>query len=228
MVHGGALTGSGAGPDEPTFLRVLCHELGTPIASVRALARALTDPATPLPVEQRAEALALIAGHAEHLTAILDAVRVVTEHLPGPHGGRAQVPARLADVIAGAADAARLTGLLVDIGPRVQAVTIDVPAVRRIVTNLLENARRHGAAPVRLAARRHRQGLWIAVSDDGPGMPADVAARVFDPDTPAADAAHGLGLWIVTQLVTMLGGHVRRAPHRDVGTGIEVVLPLPD
>lgn len=227
MDHGGAVTGPGQDLDDSAFLRVLCHEFRTPVASVQALARALTQPATRLSAEQRIEAARLIADHAEHLSALIEAVGAVAEHLPRSANASGRTRVRLAEVVTGAAHAAGLPALDAHIAPLVEAVTIDVPTVRRIVTNLLENARRHGAEPIHLRADHHEHSLRILIVDGGPGLPAEVSASAFRDDAPTAEGPHGLGLWIVTQLVTMLAGAVRAEPNEPCGTRIEVVIPLP-
>jgi two-component system OmpR family sensor kinase len=222
--HSDAMTGGVRGSDERHVLRVVCHEFRTPIASVRALARELAKGSTRLSVEQRGEAVRLIADHADHLSAMLEAVGAVAEHLP--RTSRTAV-VDLAGVIAGASAAAGVMRLDVDIAHTVETVAIDVPAVRRILTNLLDNARLHGAEPIRVQAGEHARGLRILVIDSGPGMPAGVAANAFRADPAPVGDAHGLGLWIVAQLVTMLGGRVRVHASDLSGTRIEVVLPLP-
>lgn len=225
--HGDALTRAGQSRDDQGLLRVLCHEFRTPVASVQALARALTKPSTALSTEQRVEAARLIADHAEHLSAMLDAVGAVAEHLPKATTDPRRTVIRLVELMSGAAHAAGLPQLDVDVAPLVEAVRIDGPTVRRIVTNLLENARQHGAEPIRLHADQHARALRILVVDSGPGMPSDVAALAFRHDTTAPDGPHGLGLWIVTQLVAMLDGTVRTERNDPTGTRVEVVLPLP-
>jgi K+-sensing histidine kinase KdpD len=208
-------------------VRVLCHEFRTPVASVQALARALADDAGPLSTTQRVEAARLIRDHAEHLTAVLEAVGTVAEHLPAAFARSQPSTVRLADVVTAAADAAGVRELDLHIAPAVATVALDVPGVRRILTNLLENARRHGRAPFVVRIERQDGALRITTTDHGPGMPSDVAARAFREGPAPTHGPHGLGLWIVTQLVTMLGGAVRACPNRPTGTCIEVMLPLP-
>lgn len=227
MEHGDALTRAGQSQDDQGLLRVFCHEFRTPVASVQALARALTKPSSALSTEQRVEAARLIADHAEHLSAMLDAVGAVAEHLPKAATSPRRRVVRLVELISGAASAAGLPQLDVHVAPLMEAVAIDAPTVRRIVTNLLENARQHGAEPIHLHADQHAHALRILVTDSGPGMPADVAALALRQESPAPDGPHGLGLWIVTQLVAMLDGTVRTERNEPTGTRIEVVLPLP-
>ena len=82
--------------------------------------------------------------------------------------------------------------------------------------------------------RRGPQTVVLSVEDDGPGIPAHLAERIFDPgfstrraERPWPDAAHhGLGLSIVRQLVEEAGGSIRAVspPHR--GARFEIELPL--
>lgn len=212
--------------DTTTLLRVMCHEFRTPITAVRALARALTGPAAQLETDQRLTAARLIVDHAEHLAAMLEAVRVVAEHMPVTAQPPRPATVRLADLVAGAADAAGVVGLEVDIAPTADTVAVDATTVRRILTNLLENARRHGRAPIALSATRHGRQLRVVVTDSGPGMPAEVVTQVIHGGAPAMDGSGGLGLWIVTQLVAMLRGTVRAGANQPRGARVEVMLPL--
>lgn len=226
MDQGDAMTSGDPRSDERHVLRIMCHEFRAPIASVQALAQALMQDASRLSIAQRGEVIRLIAGHADHLSAMLEAIGAVAEHLPRNRTGPRTAAVNLASVISGASAAAGVMRLDVDIAQAVEFVVIDVPAVRRILTNLLDNARVHGAEPIRLRAERHACGLRVVVTDRGRGMSADVAATALRADLAPVDAAHGLGLWIVAQLVTMLGGRVRIQATGPTGTCIEVVLPL--
>jgi signal transduction histidine kinase len=227
LSSGGALTG-GEGADDHGLLPVPSPEFGARIASVHGLARALTR-TTGLSGDERAEALRLATDHAAHLTAMLDAVRVVAEHLPGSLAGtERRTSTSLEDLVWDAAHAANLQRLTVYIAPVVGVVTIDVSGVRRILTDLLEKACTYGAEPIRLDADYHAGGLRILIIASGPGMSADRAVRAFDHDVPAADTSYGLRLWIVTQLVTMLGGTMAARTNDPTGTRVEVRLPLTD
>jgi PAS domain S-box-containing protein len=76
------------------------------------------------------------------------------------------------------------------------------------------------------------EGPYIAltVSDDGTGMPAEVAERVFDPffTTKGPDEGTGLGLATVHGIVTEAGGHVSVETENGVGTTFTILLPLMD
>jgi signal transduction histidine kinase len=112
-----------------------------------------------------------------------------------------------------------------------QAVTVrgDPRLLRRLVRNLLDNARRHGAGS-RVSALVGREGgrALMRVCDRGPGVPAGERERIFDPfyRLPGAgpDGA-GLGLALVRQIARRHGGEARCQPRDGGGSCFEVELP---
>jgi signal transduction histidine kinase len=117
-----------------------------------------------------------------------------------------------------------LTGGLVVIG--------DHDGLRRAVGNLLSNAVRLSPAGgvVTVAAGRAGGWLWVAVADQGPGIPAADQARVFDRfwrggSGSGRERRTGLGLAIVRQIVESHGGQA--ALHSALGQGSTFVLWLP-
>jgi signal transduction histidine kinase len=108
-------------------------------------------------------------------------------------------------------------------------VSADPALLRRLVRNLLDNARVHagGATEVRVEAG---DGVArIVVDDAGAGIPAADRARIFEPFYRAEGAARGsgfgLGLAIVRQIATAHGGAVEYAPRPGGGSRFTVTLP---
>lgn len=104
----------------------------------------------------------------------------------------------------------------------------DASLLRRLVRNLLENARVHagGATAVRVARVGH--GAQIIVEDGGAGIPAADVERVFEPFFRAQAAGKpgmGLGLAIVRQIARLHGGEV--SYERREGGGSRFVVALP-
>jgi two-component system osmolarity sensor histidine kinase EnvZ len=97
------------------------------------------------------------------------------------------------------------------------ALSLDVPAdltlklradaVRRAVTNLVDNARRH-AQHVTLAAMAQGRSVLVTVDDDGPGIPADRRESVFRPFESGSVGGTGLGLSIARDIVRAHGGEI--------------------
>ena len=102
----------------------------------------------------------------------------------------------------------------------------------RAVGNLLRNAEKYAARQVLLRARRFDGRVEIAVEDDGPGIPAQEAERVFEPfyrldrSRDRATGGFGLGLSIARKAVLLHGGtlHVERTALG--GARFVIGLPL--
>jgi len=110
-------------------------------------------------------------------------------------------------------------------------VEVDPDALRRVLTNLLDNAVRHARTSVTVDVHRRKQGIVIEVRDDGPGIPQEDRARAFDRFTRFDEArtrdegGSGLGLAIVAELVRLHGGRVELG---DALPGLVAAVHLPD
>lgn len=193
-------------------LQVLVHEFRTPITSLEALMEALTS-SSPMSASDQEAGLQLAGRHAHHLGEMLDALSdVALSRRPTFSSGRVR-HVEVADVIGAAADAVGLApprlrvSLIGDIG----AVTVNAQGLRRVLTNLLENASRHGRdAPVDVTCARSGDELVISVLDRGPGIPPESLGELTSKYVSAGGqrGTAGLGLWIVQQIVEAMGGRV--------------------
>ena len=104
----------------------------------------------------------------------------------------------------------------------------DPRLLRRMIRNLLENARRHGAPPVDVRVRRVGAAIELTVRDHGPGIPDAAGEDVFRPfrrlGTTEATGA-GLGLALVRQIAQRHGGEARYLGHDVSGSCFAVTLP---
>jgi two-component system sensor histidine kinase KdpD len=85
----------------------------------------------------------------------------------------------------------------------------DPGRLRQVLANLVDNALIHGDGAVELAVEEAEGLIRIAVTDAGPGIPAEQRERIFEPYARLADAAvpgSGLGLYLARELVTGMGG----------------------
>jgi signal transduction histidine kinase len=104
-------------------------------------------------------------------------------------------------------------------------------AIRRCLSNLLENARRYGGEAIGLKVRDLGEAVEIRVEDRGPGIPAADMERVFEPYVrlEASRAKHtggtGLGLAIARAIARANGGDI--ALEAREGGGLAAVLTLP-
>lgn len=120
--------------------------------------------------------------------------------------------------------------LRVDAAPTLVAqVAGGVPALRRILGNLLVNAcegdGQRRARHVELRAHGDATGVHIEIVDDGPGLPAEVLGRQPGEAASTKAAGTGLGIGLVDGLVKASGGAVSWQ-NRD-GAGARVVVDLP-
>ena len=110
------------------------------------------------------------------------------------------------------------------------AIELATGAFRRVVANLLSNARQHGGG-VRLAVDCGDE-LTVHVIDDGPGIPPSDRDKVFQPfyrlegSRSRATGGSGLGLAIVAQLCQAHGWRVNLASSPSGGTDAQVRVPL--
>ena len=108
------------------------------------------------------------------------------------------------------------------------AIRGDARLLRRLVRNLLDNARRHGAPPVTVSLARQGGNAVIEVADRGAGIPAAERDQVFTPFHrvgPDSKGA-GLGLALVRQIARLHGGDATVAPRPAQPSCFRVTLPV--
>ncbi len=105
----------------------------------------------------------------------------------------------------------------------------DSRLLRRLLRNLLENSRRHGAPPTQVRVTRDAAAATITVWDSGPGVPQSEFENVFRPFYRPKDAGNragtGLGLALVQQIARRHGGDARCTVMDDGRSGVFVTLP---
>ena len=210
--------------------RVVLHEFRTPVASLTALSADLA--ADRLSVDARRRATGLLAEHATHLRDMLDGLAdlAVTDGSPLGRVGPRRVG--LADLAAAVLDAA---GVAEDRRrPRVEppdaAVQCDPQRLRRLLTNLVENAARHsGDEPVELDLRHDDATFHAEVRDRGPGLPAGQEGVVTAKGVALGErrGTAGLGLWIAEALATAMAGELTLTAREGGGLTARLTLPLP-
>jgi signal transduction histidine kinase len=111
-------------------------------------------------------------------------------------------------------------------------VTGGVDLLSRAVRNILDNAERHAASTVTVALGETDGHAMLSIADDGPGVPADQVARIFERFARSDDARDrdsggaGLGLAITRDIVTRHSGTVTLEPTGHTGARFVIRLPL--
>ena len=105
---------------------------------------------------------------------------------------------------------------------------IDRRALQRVLQNLVQNAHEAAPAGVRVTVRSRRDGdlAVLDVADDGPGIPAAVQARLFEPYFTTKTSGTGLGLAICRRIVEGHGGALRLLRTGPDGSAFAIELPL--
>jgi two-component system, OmpR family, sensor kinase len=217
---------------ERRFVDDASHELRTPLALHKTeLEVALRHGAD---ATELREAIASAIEEVDRLIGLAEDLLVVAR---AEEGGIALRRERVdaSELLAGVATRfearARASGRTIEVADGADAAALDVDRVRieQALTNIVDNALRHGAGEVRLAARHANGTVELHVTDTGAGFPSAFIARAFERFS-RADAARGrggtgLGLAIVETIAVAHGGSAHAA-NRD-GAGADVWIELP-
>ena len=118
------------------------------------------------------------------------------------------------------------------VDPALVPFPFDAVQVKRVLINLLDNAVTvlgdGGAIEVRVgpAPESDPPMALLQVADNGPGIPADVRLRIFEPYFSTRKSGTGLGLAIAHTIVSEHGGTIRCRDNQPTGTVFTVELPL--
>jgi signal transduction histidine kinase len=134
------------------------------------------------------------------------------------------------DLVGLAAEECARSGATLDTGVASLVVPGVAKLLRRVVRNLLENARRYGAGDVVLKLTAAQDTAVIQVCDRGPGVPEALQSRIFEPfyRLPGAserDGGVGLGLALVKSIALRHAGSVHCSNQDGGGACFEVRLP---
>ncbi len=105
----------------------------------------------------------------------------------------------------------------------------DARLLRRLVRNLLDNAKRHGRPPIRVELRREGRQVSLSVVDAGDGIPSSEREHVFLPFYRFGGDRKGvgLGLALVRQIARLHGGDAVATARPDASSCIVIRLPIP-
>jgi signal transduction histidine kinase len=206
---------------ERRFVADASHQLRTPLALLTAeLELALRRGRSP---DELRSALRSAAASTERLSRLAEDLLLLARAEEG------RVPLQTAetdvlDVLRAVADR---------FGAEVDAEALVVRADRlrleQALSNLADNARRHGGGNVTLTAHAHNGSVELHVLDDGAGFPEEFIGRAFERFSRAGSTesdGSGLGLAIVETIARAHGGEAHAANRPEGGADVWLALPL--
>lgn len=132
----------------------------------------------------------------------------------------------------------RSIDVIEDLDPVMPAIAGNKGQLMEVILNILKNARdampSGGSTGIRTGTSRYTDGLYaiIEITDTGPGIPADVMDRIFDPFFSTKEKGGGmnigLGLSISQGIVKNHGGRIEAVNRGQGGTSFTVYLPVRD
>src|SRR5215469_15057996 len=188
------------------------------------------------PLTRMKLALELLRGDpaVEELKAdVSEMERMVHDYLDFARGEGTEMPVEtdISLLLEDVAAAMRREGTLLSVAvPKEYVIPLRPNALRRCVTNLIDNARRHGSH-VWLTCAVVAGGVDILVEDDGPGIPATDRGRAFrafvrlDPSRNPSTGGVGLGLTIARDVARSHGGDITLGTSPQGGLRARVHLP---
>jgi signal transduction histidine kinase len=213
-----------------TLAASVAHEVCSPLTSIAMLADMMKMSAEQPEIREDASTIAQEARRTE--VVIRDLLQVARPRSPE------SVPISLEDVVRRSLSLLRLLirdqNIRIDTAFDANAPDFmgDASRLEQVTLNLIINAVHalEGSTRekvIRLEIRYGREGHHLIIEDNGPGIPAHVASRIFERffTTKQVGKGTGLGLWIVRQIIEEHGGTIRAENSRGGGARFEIILP---
>ena len=221
------------------FMADASHELRTPLTTARTAATVALQQPTRNEADYR-DTLAIIEQETTRLSRIVDDMFTLARADAGSYPVRA-MPMYLDEVVDEVVRAMRVVASTRDISItdsayRPAPFTGDEDLIRRLILNIADNAVRYApsGSAVRIALDLTSNHYAISVSDDGPGIPAEIRPRIFErfyrvdaARTHGKDGGAGLGLALARWIARVHGGDVDLAASSRAGSTFVITLPAP-
>lgn len=214
------------------FVASVSHELRTPLTAVAGLADELREAPGSFSETETREFIRLIAEQSNELAGIVEDLLVAGQTEMGSQNlaiDSFDLGAEAADVV-GNANRSGLGGNLRFADPSKAVTALGDPLrVRQILRNLLTNAARYGGHEVTIEVGQNESNVWLAVIDNGEGVPSRDADRIFASYQRSENAVQqpksvGLGLSVSRKLARLMSGDLTYSRAAGL-TRFELVLP---
>ena len=218
----------------------IAHEMNQPLAAIQMMVTSMLAEIDrgALPIERARRWLGIMNEQIERIAWIIGHLRSFSRNEDPSPLGSAPIGAIIDDTLGLLRTQLRSRGITIELelAEPLPAVRGDPRRLEQVLVNLLSNARDAldtlpSDAPrtirIRAATAPERQAVVLEVSNNGPGMPPHVRARLFEPffTTKGAGKGTGLGLSIVRTIVDECGGRIRVDSEPGAGTSFQIELP---
>jgi signal transduction histidine kinase len=216
------------------LVATVAHELRSPLTGIKGFTATLLTKWDRFSDEQRQFMLETVDADADRLsrliTELLDAARIDSGRMALRREPMA-IENLVRQVLTSIGGADTTLSELLHVEGALPQVWGDADRLTQVVTNLIENAQRHGHGLVAIEIRPEQgiedDGVRVHVLDRGPGIPAESRERIFSRFWRSGPGAgSGLGLFIVRGIVDLHGGHVTVAEATGGGANLSFWLPV--
>lgn len=219
-----------------TLLSSISHDLRTPLASIIGAITTLGSAGPEVSAEARRELVATVRDEAERLNRFVGNLLDITRLESGTLTFKRETVDLIEVVETALRRADRILvrhRVTVHIMPTLPMIEIDVSLFEQALFNLLDNAAKYAppGSQILIAAEAVGADVRVIVEDEGPGIPVEQIAHIFDKFQRTAHgdtrpAGTGLGLSICRGFIEGLGGRIEAENRRDQ-SGARFVITLP-
>lgn len=214
------------------FLGNVSHALRTPLNSVIGFSDMLRHDEGMLLEDERQEMLTLINQNGQQLLHFIEELLELS-NIEGKNQLFNRSVVNLKEAMESFANEVRPElhkGVQLSVKGDGGQVTLDANLLRYVVIHLLNNAVEHTyQGSVTLSYGKHKNGLFVQVSDTGEGLPADLKENIFsllsEKQTYVQEKVPGLGLSICKAIVERTGGRLRAESPKEGGTVMWLWVP---
>ena len=216
------------------YLAVTSHEIRGPLTAIISGTDTLLRRGDRLTEDQRRQLLEMTAQQSHQLARLVEDLMVGNEMQAGEirlNPEWVELEPTLRQALEAADSKRKAHQLEVYVQPL--KAEIDPARVSQLIRNLVENAYKYtpDRTRVSVSAQLAREGIVLEVADDGPGIPVEKRSQLFEAfsrieETAAGREGVGLGLFVVSQLVTSMKGRIDFASSTR-GTTFAIHIPCP-
>ena len=218
------------------LLRAISHDMRTPLTGISTAASALLDVGGKLPEQTSLKLISDIKRESDWLTRAFGNILTLTR-LDSGEAGKAMRDEAAEEVVAEAVSQLRQRyrdiRIITEVPTDYIVVSVEHLLIEQVIMNLAENAVTHGknTTAVEVGVRAENGFAVFSVSDNGGGVPPELAPHLFDgyfatrAQTGDQKRGLGLGLALCSSIVKLHGGTIRQY-NNDIGAVFEFMIPM--